>query len=104
MRKRGTAIIHQDERIYFCVLSGLALLSLSLYMYFISVSVIHVVVRKEINLEIATVASRVSSLEAEYIEGQHLINKEVASMNGYTLAQHKIFIDRTVSPVALLGN
>ena len=75
-----------------------------LYIYFLSLSVVHVVMRKEVDTELSSLSSSVSSLEAEYIEAQHSVSADIASMRGYTLTKDKIFIDRTDTTVALLND
>lgn len=70
-------------------------------MYFLSASVVHVVMRKETNQEIASVSSHVSQLESRYIEAQHRVSDDIASMHGYVVAEEKIFIDRTEKSLVL---
>lgn len=66
-----------------------------LYMYLLSSSVIHVVISKEAESSIYEVGSEIASLEAEYMEIQHSISKEVVEQNGYIAAGSKIFVDRS---------
>lgn len=65
-----------------------------LYMYLLSSSVIHVVISKETEASVYEVGSEIAALEAEYMEIQHSISKEVVEKNGYIAAGQKIFIDR----------
>lgn len=69
-----------------------------------SASVVHVVMRKEIGQEIAATESRVSQLEAQYIASQHMVSAEIASQNGYVIADDKTFIDKTKTTLVLSGN
>jgi hypothetical protein len=62
------------------------------YIYFLCASVAHVVVRKEVTQEIATVSSNIGTLESEYIAAQHAVSVNVATMRGFTLAETKVFI------------
>jgi hypothetical protein len=71
-------------------------------MYFVSASVVHVVVRKELDSEIAKTSSFVGTLEASYIEAQHSVSADIASLQGFSKTEKKIFIDMTTAPVALL--
>lgn len=66
-----------------------------MYMYLLSSSVVHVVISKEAEASVFEVGSEIAALEAEYMEIQHSISKEVVEKNGYIAAGQKIFIDRS---------
>jgi cell division protein FtsL len=72
-----------------------------LYVYFLSASVMQVVMRKEVNQEIASLSSRVSELESEYIDAQHKVSADFASHDGFVKTDEKIFIDRTKTTLVL---
>lgn len=78
--------------------------SVSLYMYFVCASIHHVVMRKEVDQQISAQSSRVSELESSYIEAQHAVSADIASMHGFALAPHKIFIDRAEPTLVFSGN
>lgn len=80
------------------------IVALICYMYFLSASVVHVVIRKEINQEINTLSSNISVLESKYIEAQHSVSEDIASMHGYTLTKAKIFIEPAESTLVLSKN
>jgi len=82
-----------------CVL--LLLVSVFSYMYFLSLSVVHVVMRKEATQEIAHLRSEIATLETDYIEAKHQISAKVAKLDGYKTNQEKIFISR-VEPSLVL--
>jgi len=82
------------ERKYIITCFGLLLVIFSLYVYLVSYSVVHVVIRKEIQQEINKLQTDVSNLEAEYITAQHLVSSEIASLEGYIEIEEKIFINR----------
>ena len=103
MRKQ-TKTLYREERTWFFAALAMLLFVLSLYVYFVSASVVHVVMRKEINQEIASVSSYVSQLESQYIEAQHAMSADIASMQGYVAARDKIFIDRTQDTLVLSSN
>lgn len=104
MNKYRTARLHQEERTWFFVALGMLLCAACLYVYFLSASVVHVVMRKEINQEIASTGSYVSQLESQYIEAQHKVSDDIASMHGYVVVEDKIFIDRTQTSLVLSSN
>lgn len=73
---------------------GFFVLSILSYMYFLSLSVVHVVMRKEATQQISQLRSEIASLEAEYIEAKHQISAKVATLDGYNNNQTKIFISK----------
>ncbi len=96
--------LYEHERLWFFAALSCVLISVLCYMYFLSASVVHVVMRKEVDKEIATLSSSVGSLEASYIEFQHSVSKDIASLRGFTQTEEKIFIDRTEGSLSLVGN
>ncbi len=49
-----------------------------LYMYFISMSVVHIVLRQELSLELAERVARVGTLEARYLDTRESLHEERA--------------------------
>ncbi len=74
---------------------------LGLYMYFLSASVVHVVIRKEVNQDIVKLNSEIAELEAEYIFAQHRVSNRIATLEGYQEVDAKVFIDRTQPSLVL---
>ncbi len=93
--------LYERERIWFFSALACLLVSVVLYMYFLSASVFHVVMRKEVDSEITNLNSTLSSLETEYIESQHEVSEEIASLRGYQRTEKKVFIDRTETTLSL---
>lgn len=89
------------ERTLFVTLSSLCMLLFVLYVYFISASVVHVVMRTEIDQEITKISSDISELEGRYIAAQHKVSSDIATLQGYNQTQKKIFIDKTPSSLVL---
>lgn len=65
------------------------------YMYFLSLSVVHVVMRKEVLQETNRLRSEIAFLETSYIEAHHTISNRVATADGFTEIRDKIFISAT---------
>lgn len=65
------------------------------YMYFLSLSVVHVVMRKEVMQETNRLRSEIAFLETSYIEAHYIISSKVASADGFTEIRDKIFINAT---------
>jgi hypothetical protein len=72
--------------------------------YSISSAVAHVVIRKEVDSSISELSTSVSQLEAEYIELQHSVSSDIATMKGFVFADKKIFIDTTADTLVLSQN
>ncbi len=91
-----TKLFHtQAKPIYFTLLGILFFVLILLYMYFLSMSVVHVVLRKEINQSVAETSSQIASLEASYIESQHKVSDKIAALNTFTETNDKIFVSRS---------
>lgn len=93
---KPAAIIHTEKRI----LIGLLLCCVSLvalYMYFVSATIVHVVVRKEAIKSIAELSSEVAELETAYITAQHTMSESVAAGYGFVAVTEKVFLDRSDS-------
>jgi hypothetical protein len=80
---------------------GLFIFSMLSYMYFLSLSVVHVVMRKEAAEQIGQLRSDIAQLESTYIEAKHHISAKVATLDGFTQNQDKIFISKTEPSLVL---
>ena len=90
-------ITHIEYRLERLALGGLVLsvLCLSgLYFYFLSASVIHVVMTEELAEKANQAQGEIAALEAAYMDKQHAISLEVVERRGYIASVEKIFIDR----------
>lgn len=101
MRRQTHTIVYQDESRLFYVALSLLVLMLCLYMYFVSASVMHVVMRKEVDTHIAEASTVISELESTYIEMQHNVSSDIATHRGFVVADKKIFIDRSEDTLVL---
>lgn len=95
---------YYGARLWFIGASGLFCTMFALYIYFVSASVVHVVMRQETDRDIARLNSYVGGLESKYIEAQHAISADIASLSGYVETDDKIFINRTKTNLVLSGN
>ncbi len=84
----------QTKPIYFTILGVVFFALVILYMYFLSMSVVHVVLRKEINRSVTETESQIATLEASYIESQHKVSDKIAALNTFTETDAKIFVSR----------
>lgn len=89
------------EKVVCMTLATICVALLGLYMYLVSASVWHVVMRTEISQEITALSSEISELEGQYIEAQHRVSSDIASLQGYSQASQKVFIDRSAGSLVL---
>ncbi len=104
MKKAARTIVYKDEsRLFY----GAVLILFSvffMYVYFVSASISDVVMRKEIDSQIATLTASISQMEAEYIELQHSVSNDIATHKGYVAVTSKIFIDKSEDTTLVLRN
>lgn len=87
--RRNTLITHiLERRIFFLELFILAALCVA-YAYCVSASIVHVIVRKEIDRSIAEVSSDISRLEASFIQAKDVVTLEYAKEYGFTVYKPK---------------
>lgn len=82
----------------------LLVVSVMLYLYFLNVSVVHVVMRKEAMQEISHLNTEIATLETAYIEAQHVIAGRIAQLDGYSSDSQKVFITRGETSLVLRDN
>jgi len=90
-----------EERVWVLSLGGVLISIFALYMYFVTTSVVQVVMRQEINQEITKVKSQISALEVEYMALQYSISDEIALHEGYVAVDEKVYIERAPSTLTL---
>lgn len=69
-------------------------LSIVAYLYFLNVSVMHVVMRQDAASDIKALQTEIAILESSYIEAQHTIASRIATLDGYNTQTEKIFVSR----------
>jgi hypothetical protein len=82
---------------------GLFALSVVAYLYFLNVSVVHVVMRQDAAVEIKELQTEIAVLESAYIDAQHTIASRIALLDGYSTETEKIFVSRGGTGL-VLGN
>ena len=73
------------------------------YLYFLNVSVVHVVMRKEAMQEVQNLKNEIALLETEFITAQHTIAARMATVDGYREDSEKVFVARTNVPNLVFG-
>jgi hypothetical protein len=74
------------------------------YLYFLNLSVVHVVMRKEASHEANQLRAEISMLETSYIEAQHKIADRIGNLDGYSIDTEKIFVTRGETNLVLRDN
>lgn len=83
---------------------SLVILSIVAYLYFLNISVVHVVMRKEATHTISQLKTEIAVLETSFIDAQHIIADRIATLNGYDTDTAKIFVTRGDTSLVLRDN
>lgn len=98
---KETTKTYQNPTFWVTTLMVLLFVLVVAYMYFLSMSVVHVVFRKESNHHARQLESEISALESTYIEAQHAVSERIASAEALSETNEKIFVSRVPAAVAL---
>ena len=91
------------QQSYWCI--GLLVTMMFAYLYFLNLSVVHVVMRKEATQEGNQLRTEIAMLETSYIDSQHRIADGIATAEGYNNVEiEKIFVTRGASSLVLKNN
>jgi hypothetical protein len=84
---------------------GVTLLTcIVLYMYLLTMSVVHVVMRKEATQDLQALESEIAALETDFMLAQHVVSTAIVDNQQYTQTSEKIFVSRSASmAVAVSG-
>lgn len=104
MKKQKTITAYKQESRLFYMAFISCISVFCAYMYFVSASIVHVVMRKEVDTQIAQLSTHVSELESKYIDIQHSVSSDIASQKGFVTVDKKIFIDKTVDTLVVSRN
>lgn len=74
---------------------------LVMYGYFLSMTVVHVVVQKDYAYERSELTSKITMLESEYMVAQHHISERVTNSPDLLANENKVFISRTTPSLVL---
>ncbi|MEX0917289.1 MAG: hypothetical protein WDZ90_02095 [Candidatus Paceibacterota bacterium] len=83
-----------EERLFWAFL-GLFLVMLGLYFYFISASIVNVLIREEAEIDIARVGSGLSTIETAYLAKKNIIDADYAQTLGFHLDAKAYFVTHT---------
>lgn len=91
---------NSSNQTYLAIL--LLIASIIAYLYFLNISVVHVVMRKEAVHEQNELRTEIAMLETHYIEAQHAIAARIATLDGYNIETSKIFVNRDTADTLVL--
>lgn len=94
MQRRSKTHTYDFGKKIFSLLIFLLSSLLLLYGYFISASIVNVLVREEVERDIADVSSHVSQLESQYLVQKNKITLEYAYTQGFSNITNKQFTAR----------
>ncbi len=103
MTRKGIKTYHTERKLFYASLS-LVLVLFCAYISFVSASVAHVVVRKEISQEITEAQTRVSDLESAYIVAKYEVVEAEADKRGFRKNEEKIFVEKKSAGLVLTLN
>ncbi len=87
---------NKDRYIITATCFTLLILSVVAYMYFLSLSVVHVVMRKDTLHDITQLRSDIAFLESSYIEANYEISQKVAMADEFSAVKDKVFIKQSI--------
>jgi len=98
-----TTILFPSRKVVTTIL-GVALLScIVLYMYLLSMSVVHVVMRKEATQDLRALESEIAALETDFMLAQHVVSTAIVDNQQYTETSEKIFVSRSSSMAVVVS-
>jgi hypothetical protein len=100
MKKRRETIKSSSLTI---ALIGLLFGAVVLYLYFLNMSVVHVVMRQEHVQSQNQLNTEIAELEARFIEAQHSISIKIAEADNYQEELDKVFVSREQASLVLGG-
>ena len=83
---------------------GILVSMIVLYLYFLNMSVVHVVMRTQHVQNQNKYSAEIAKLEAKFIDSQHVIATRIASLDGYETDTPKIFVSRDQASLVLVNN
>lgn len=102
MTRHTTTPYCTERRVFFGALALLIAL-FGAYIYFVSASVVHVVVREETDKKISYVTSRIGDLESQYLAVQQAITEEDLAQYGFVDAPaEKVYVRKAPDNLVLV--
>ena len=99
-----TRFLLPSRKIVTTILGVTVLACIVLYMYLLTISVVHVVMRKEATQDLRALETEIAALETDYMLAQHVVSTAIVDNQEYSETSEKIFVSRSRSmAVAVSG-
>jgi hypothetical protein len=98
--------VRRDTVPYYSITITMGVISLGAvigYLYFLNVSVVEVVMRKDAIRQAAALSADIALLEAAYIDAQHTIAERIGNESALSFDAHKVFVTRGEADVVVLA-
>lgn len=92
-----TTLLLPSRKVITSILGVLLLTCIVLYMYLLTMSVVHVVMRKEATQDLRALESEIAALETDFMLAQHVVSTAIVDNQQYTETSEKIFVTRSKS-------
>lgn len=87
-------VLYRIQQRVIALLVLFAVVLVMLYTYFVGTAVVHAVVRKEVQQDIAEVNSRIAELEVSYLQQKNSVTHELAAEMGFSSVAQKDYVER----------
>jgi hypothetical protein len=84
----------QSRKVMMSILMMAIVVGVLLYMYLLTMAVVHVVMRKEATELARTLESEIAALETEFMVAQHVVSSAIVKNQQFTQTSEKIFVKR----------
>ena len=101
-----TKVLHSHERTLFYVSATFVLTVCALYVYFLCISVIHVVARTATDRDISRVTTHINDLESRFIKAKQTVTLSAATERGFVNinTKDKVYVMRKPGTLVLSHN
>lgn len=99
--KTTVAIINKNPHLINAFILVVLLTLVASYVYLLSLTVVHVVMRKEVSRDIAHLHSEISTLESQYMVAQHRVSTEIAKRTDLAVTSEKVFLHKDQTALVL---
>ncbi len=93
--------LYASERTALMAAGALFMVAFALYVYFLSASIVNVVMRQEIDLEIRAVNASLADLESRYIVARGAITEASAQERGFLKGASKTYVSKNPENLVL---
>lgn len=104
MKTRSIASTIPKNTFLISFLLLLVFVMIGLYMYLLTMSVVHVVLHKELVQQIRVTETEIATLESDYIVAKHQVSDRIAAAENFTETSDKLFVQRSTDSTLVLSS